>query len=116
MKKLICLALCLLLVCTVSIARAEDESSACSHSYGEGIVTAGPTCGQAGVRTYTCTLCRNTKTESLPAAGEHSWNGGYRLCVFEQAYHERRCHGDNTGTQKTPGISRSRGCWERFLL
>lgn len=76
MKKLICLALCLLLVCTVSIARAEDESSACSHSYGEGIVTAGPTCGQAGVRTYTCTLCGNTKTESIPAAGEHSWNGG----------------------------------------
>lgn len=82
MKKLNCLILVALLACTVSTVLAEDgsestpEPAPCAHIYGEGVVTVNPTCGQAGVKTYTCTLCGETKTEALPAAGEHSWNGG----------------------------------------
>lgn len=82
MKKLTCLILSLLLACTVSTVLAEGEPevppepTACTHSFGEGVVTTNPTCGQAGVKTYTCTKCGDTKTESIPAAGEHSWNGG----------------------------------------
>ena len=82
MKKLTCLILSILLTYTVSTALAEDSSGstqdppACTHSYGEGVVTTSPTCGQTGVKTYTCTLCNATKTETISATGEHSWNGG----------------------------------------
>ena len=37
-----------------------------SHVWDEGIVTVEPTCVQEGVRTYTCTLCKETYTDSVP--------------------------------------------------
>ena len=36
------------------------------HSYDDGVVTVYPTDTEEGVRTYTCTLCGATKTESIP--------------------------------------------------
>ena len=36
-----------------------------------------PTCGAAGVRTYSCTSCGTVlRTEEIPATGNHSWDGG----------------------------------------
>ncbi|MFQ9390173.1 MAG: hypothetical protein ACLR1V_16500 [Coprococcus sp.] len=32
-------------------------------------VTKEPTCTEKGVKTYTCTVCGETKTEEIPAAG-----------------------------------------------
>ena len=57
-----------------------------THSY-TATVTTEPTCGKAGVRTYTCT-CGDSYTEEIPATGEHSYtdyteNGAsthYALC------------------------------------
>jgi hypothetical protein len=48
----------------------------CAHSYGEGIVTKEPTCGTAGIKTYTCTLCGNEKTEVMTATLGHSYDEG----------------------------------------
>lgn len=45
------------------------------HSYDEGVVTTKPTCTKAGVKTYTCSVCQNTKTEEIPAL-EHSYDKG----------------------------------------
>lgn len=39
------------------------------HSWDNGTVTIPATCTQEGVRTYTCTSCAETKTESIPAIG-----------------------------------------------
>ena len=39
------------------------------HTWNEGEVTTAPTCTKAGVRTYTCSVCGNTKTESIDATG-----------------------------------------------
>lgn len=39
------------------------------HSWDNGVVTIPATCTQDGVRTYTCTSCHETKTESIPALG-----------------------------------------------
>ncbi len=39
------------------------------HGWNSGTVTTGPTCTETGVRTYTCTTCKATKTESLSALG-----------------------------------------------
>lgn len=39
------------------------------HSWNEGKITTAPTCENAGVKTYTCTVCNATKTEAINATG-----------------------------------------------
>ena len=39
------------------------------HTWDEGVVTTEPTCTEKGVKTYTCTVCKETKTEELAALG-----------------------------------------------
>ena len=47
----------------------------CDHAWDEGVVTTEPTCTQDGVKTYTCTLCGETRTEPVPATGHTSDEG-----------------------------------------
>ena len=47
-----------------------------NHIYDNGVITTQPTCGYAGVKTYTCTVCGVARTESIPATGVHSYNSG----------------------------------------
>ena len=47
-------------------------SWACSHTWDNGTVTTPATCTVAGVRTFTCSVCKETKTEDIPASG-HQW-------------------------------------------
>ena len=42
------------------------------HSWDEGVETKAPTCTEAGVKTFTCSQCHNTKTEPISALG-HDW-------------------------------------------
>ena len=44
-----------------------------THTWNDGVVTKEPTCTEAGVKTYTCTVCKETKTEAIAALG-HNWN------------------------------------------
>ena len=46
------------------------------HTY-ESAVTTAPTCGAEGVMTYTCSICGDSYTESIPATGEHTYDGDY---------------------------------------
>lgn len=39
------------------------------HSWSEGIITKPVTATENGVRTYTCTICGETRTETIPATG-----------------------------------------------
>ena len=39
------------------------------HKWDEGVVTKEATCTEAGKKTYTCTVCKETKTEKIEAAG-----------------------------------------------
>ena len=48
------------------------KSNACSHSYSS-TVTKAATCSTAGTRTYTCTKCGNSYTESIAPTGIHSY-------------------------------------------
>ena len=48
--------------------------AAVDHSYDSGTVTSAATCTTDGVRTYTCSICEGTKTETITAAG-HSYSG-----------------------------------------
>jgi hypothetical protein len=45
------------------------------HSWNDGEVTKAATCTENGVKTYTCTVCEETKTEEIAATG-HTWNDG----------------------------------------
>lgn len=42
------------------------------HSWDDGVETKAPTCTEAGVKTFTCSQCHNTKTEPIPAL-DHDW-------------------------------------------
>ena len=48
---------------------AQKELPAKGHSWDEGKITTAPTCENAGVKTYTCTVCNATKTEAIDATG-----------------------------------------------
>ena len=48
---------------------AQKVIPAKSHSWDKGVITTSPTCSDAGVKTYTCTVCSETKTEVLDATG-----------------------------------------------
>ena len=48
---------------------AQEVIPAKGHSWDKGIITTSPTCSDAGVKTYTCTVCSETKTEVLDATG-----------------------------------------------
>ena len=61
-----------------------------AHVWGNGVVTTAPTETTPGVRTYTCTICGQTRTETIHATGAHDYqftknvaptctDGGYDL-------------------------------------
>ena len=61
-----------------------------AHDWGNGVVTTAPTETTPGVRTFTCSGCGQTRTETIPATGAHDYqftktvaptctDGGYDL-------------------------------------
>lgn len=52
-----------------TVIKAQEEIPAKGHSWNEGEITTSPTCENAGVMTYTCTVCNATKTEAIDATG-----------------------------------------------
>ena len=49
--------------------------STCAHNWDEGKITKEATCEEDGVKTITCKVCNETKTEVIPATG-HNWDEG----------------------------------------
>lgn len=57
-------------------------------------VTTQPTCVKDGVRTFTCSRCKDTKTEAIPATGVHQWSNWKKTAdatVFAPEQQERSC-------------------------
>ena len=52
-----------------TVIKAQEVIPAKGHSWNEGEITTSPTCENAGVKTYTCTVCSATKTEAIDATG-----------------------------------------------
>ena len=48
---------------------AQEEIPAKGHTWDNGVVTTPPTETTEGVKTYTCTVCGETRTEAIPATG-----------------------------------------------
>lgn len=57
-------------------------AAATGHKWNSGSVTKQPTCTEAGVKTYTCSSCGSTRTESISAKGHTS--GTVATCTSPQ--------------------------------
>ena len=66
--------------CEITDKFAKKESGGevptCEHAWGDGEVTKAATCTETGVKTYTCSKCSETKTETIAALG-HTWFEGW---------------------------------------
>ena len=51
-------------VCGQTVKKGENIGKV-AHSYNDGVVTMEPTCEKEGVKTYTCTVCGDSYTESI---------------------------------------------------
>ena len=52
-----------------TVLKAQTTTAALGHSWDNGKVTKAATCTTAGTKTYTCTRCKKTRTETIAAAG-----------------------------------------------
>ena len=52
------------------------KGTALGHAWDAGKVTTPATCKDTGVKTFTCTRCNTTKTETIAKAEQHTWNAG----------------------------------------
>ena len=56
-------------LCTQQMEAGSWVRNAKGHQWDDGQVTTAATCTEAGLKTYTCTVCEKTKTEPIPAMG-----------------------------------------------
>ena len=67
-------------------------TAGCDHVWDSGTVTTAATCETAGVMTYTCKECGETKTEPIAATG-HTWGSGtvHDATCTEGGYTDYEC-------------------------
>ena len=71
-----------------TVIKAQEEIPAKGHSWNEGEITTSPTCENAGVKTYTCTVCNATKTEAIDATGHTPVEVAERPATCTEAGHK----------------------------
>lgn len=64
-----------------------------THSYDAGVVTKAAACTATGVKTYTCSVCKAAKTESIPATGhtEGDWIIVKKPTATEKGSRYKKC-------------------------
>lgn len=63
-------------VCDKTLEGLTEIPATGKHTWNDGEITKAATCKEAGVKTYTCTVCGETKTETIEKIAEHTWNAG----------------------------------------
>ena len=56
-------------VCNKELSREPKTITSPGHQWDDGVVTTEPKCEETGVMTYTCKVCKETKTEAIDATG-----------------------------------------------
>ncbi len=80
-------------------------SEECIHAWSEGVINPLPTCTESGVKTFTCSVCGETKTESVDAEGHNHQATVTAPTCTEQGYTTHKCHcGDSYVTDKTDAL------------
>ena len=70
----------------------EEKKDYGEHSWNAGEITTTPTESDEGVKTFTCTTCQKTKTETVPALGDshvHEYN--QQVATSKYLKHEATC-------------------------
>lgn len=105
-----------------AVTEAQQTIPATGHSYDKGKVTQEPTAEEAGVRTYTCSVCGETYTEEIPATGpDHHWDEGkvttQATCTAEGVMTytctDEGCEETKTETIPATGHSYGEPTWDR---
>ena len=74
----------------------QAQSDKAAHAWDEGEVTTPATCTTDGEKTYTCTVCRATKTKTIPATG-HAWDTEWSK---DNDHHWHECNNANCDAVK----------------
>lgn len=57
-------------ICKSEVSRKTVTDKALGHTWDDGVVTTLPTISKEGVKTFICTVCKETKTETIDKLGE----------------------------------------------
>ena len=74
-------------VCGV-VLTPQTEIPATGHKWDDGVITTAATCENAGVKTYTCTVCKETKPEAIDATGHTPVKVAEQPATCTEAGHE----------------------------
>ena len=80
-------------------SRCDEKKDVSSHTWDSGTVTTASTCTKAGEKTYTCTKCGATKTDSINATG-HSWKSDW---TSDATHHWHECTNENCDVTDNSG-------------
>ena len=80
-------------------SRCDEKKDVSSHTWDSGTVTTASTCTKAGEKTYTCTKCGATKTDSINATG-HSWKSDW---TSDATHHWHECANENCDVTDNAG-------------
>ena len=80
-------------------SRCDKKDDVGPHTWDSGTVTTAPTCTKAGERTYTCTECGATKTESIDATG-HRWKSEW---TSDATHHWHECANESCDVTDNAG-------------
>lgn len=63
----------------------QQQVDAASHNWNSGTQTKAPTCDKTGEKQVKCTVCGYTKTQTIPATGNHTFvNGACSVCGYKE--------------------------------
>lgn len=97
---------------TCTVCRYEETAN---HTWNGGTVTKQATCKETGVKTYTCTACNATKTETIAKTNSHNWSG-YKVtkeatCTAAGTQTRTCSVCGKTESQSVPATGHSYGAW-----
>ena len=81
-----------------TVLKAQTTTAALGHSWDNGKVTKAATCTTAGTKTYTCTRCKKTRTETIAATGHKAVKDAAVAATCETAGKTEGSHCSVCGT------------------
>ena len=101
--------------CGSKIASGQKISKT-EHTWNSGVITTSPTCVERGVKIYTCNICQTTRTEELPATGNHQntelRNAKEATCTAEGYTGDIYCQDCGTKLQTGKAIAKKAHTWD----
>ena len=82
-------------------SRCDVTDTKTAHQWDDGKITTAATCTAAGEKTYTCTVCSATRTETVSATG-HSWSDAW---MHDAIHHWHDCENANCPVTENSGKS-----------